>query len=142
MSTQISGDTGVSKVQDGIVTSNSIADGTILLQDLETVLRSLQIKAKVVFNGLGTVGQNQTIISSYNVASVFKNANGDYTITFTTALADATYSAQITALNDQSSCPVCSADNATPPSTTVLRVSIVNDVGTRISSARVSVIVQ
>lgn len=48
-------------------------------------------RAWVRFAGNGTVSTNQTIQASGNVASVFKNATGDYTITFTTAMADANY---------------------------------------------------
>lgn len=52
---------------------------------------SYSARAWVNFNGTGTIGTNQTIRASGNVASVYKNAVGDYTITFTTAMADANY---------------------------------------------------
>jgi hypothetical protein len=45
----------------------------------------------VRFNGTGTNGTNMTIIGSSNITSVYKNATGDYTVTITTALADANY---------------------------------------------------
>lgn len=48
-------------------------------------------RAWVNFDGSGTIGTNQTIRSSGNVASVFKTASGSYTITFTTAMPDANY---------------------------------------------------
>lgn len=51
-------------------------------------------KAWVNFNG--TTASPSTIRSSYNVSSVTKNGTGDYTVNFTTALADANYSAVIT----------------------------------------------
>jgi hypothetical protein len=44
--------------------------------------------AWVNFNGVTTT----SIRSSYNVSSVTRNAQGDYTINFTTALTDANYS--------------------------------------------------
>jgi hypothetical protein len=47
-------------------------------------------KAWVNFNGTGTVA----IRASFNVSSITDNATGDYTINFTTALADTNYSAQ------------------------------------------------
>ena len=47
-------------------------------------------KAWVNFNGTGTVA----IRSSYNVSSITDNGTGDYTVNFTTALADANYSLQ------------------------------------------------
>lgn len=48
-------------------------------------------RAWVKFTGNGTNGTNQTILASGNVASVYKNTTGDYTITFTTAMPDANY---------------------------------------------------
>lgn len=44
-------------------------------------------KAWVNFSGVTTT----TINSSFNVSSVTRNATGDYTINFTTAMADANY---------------------------------------------------
>ena len=46
-------------------------------------------KSWVDFNGTGTVA----IRSSFNVSSVVRNATGDYTVTFTTAMPDANYAA-------------------------------------------------
>lgn len=48
-------------------------------------------RAWVNFNGTGTTATNQTIRGSGNVATVYKNGTGDYTVTFTTAMADANY---------------------------------------------------
>lgn len=45
-------------------------------------------RAWVNFNGTGTVA----IRASFNVSSITDNGTGDYTINFTTALADANYS--------------------------------------------------
>lgn len=45
-------------------------------------------KAWVNFNGTGTVAIRQ----SFNVSSITDNGTGDYTVNFTTALADANYS--------------------------------------------------
>jgi len=59
---------------------------------------SYSARAWVNFDGTGTVGTNQTIRASANVASVFKNATGDYTITFTTALPDENYTFSGTAM--------------------------------------------
>lgn len=44
-------------------------------------------KAWVNFNGTGTVA----IRASFNVSSITDNAAGDYTVNFTTAMADANY---------------------------------------------------
>jgi len=43
--------------------------------------------------GASTNGANVKILASGNVTSVLKNAVGDYTVNFTTALADANFSA-------------------------------------------------
>lgn len=47
------------------------------------------VKAWVDFNGQGTVA----IRASYNVSSITDNGVGDYTVNFSTALADANYAA-------------------------------------------------
>jgi len=49
-------------------------------------------KAWVNFNGTGTVA----IRASYNVSSITDNGTGNYTVNFTSALADANYSAVVT----------------------------------------------
>jgi len=46
-------------------------------------------RAWVNFNGTGTVA----IRASFNVSSITDNGTGDYTVNFTTAMADANYSA-------------------------------------------------
>ena len=52
------------------------------------------VRAWVNFDGSGTSGTNQTIRGSGNIASVYKNGTGDYTITFTSAMPDANYCIQ------------------------------------------------
>jgi hypothetical protein len=52
-------------------------------------IASGRAKAWVNFNGTGTVA----IRASYNVSSITDNGTGDYTVNFTSALADANYSA-------------------------------------------------
>jgi len=49
------------------------------------------VKAWVNFNGTGTVA----IRASFNVSSITDNGTGDYTVNFTTALADANYAPNI-----------------------------------------------
>lgn len=48
-------------------------------------------RAWVNFDGTGTIGASQTIRGSGNVTSVTKNATGEYTVNFTTAMQDANY---------------------------------------------------
>ena len=56
------------------------------------VQRGTLCRAWVNFDGTGTVA----IRASFNVSSITDNGTGDYTVNFTTALADANYSAVIT----------------------------------------------
>lgn len=57
-------------------------------------------RAWVNFNGTGTTGTNQTIRGQGNVASVYKNGTGDYTITFTTSMPDSNYAMVGTTLTE------------------------------------------
>ena len=50
------------------------------------------VKAWVNFNGTGTVA----IRASFNVSSITDNGTGDYTVNFTTALADANFAPLVT----------------------------------------------
>lgn len=77
-------------------------------------------RAWVNFNGTGTVSTNQTIRGSGNVASVFKNATGDYTITFTTAMPTANYAAQISVDNSS----VLTATSAITYATASVRIAL------------------
>jgi hypothetical protein len=60
--------------------------------------------------GASTNGANVKIRASGNVSSVLKNATGDYTVNFTTAMPDASYSVSMTHQFDQT-------DTATPAAT-------------------------
>jgi len=79
--------------------------------------------AWVNFNGTGTVA----IRSSYNVSSITDNGTGDYTVNFTTALADANYAMAGSIRNTQTyaqiqvGAPVIA--QSTAPTTTALRVT-------------------
>ena len=68
-----------------------LVNGSVTAAKLGTTEQKQIAKAWVNFNGTGTIGQAQTIRSSYNVSSVTKNAVGDYTVNFATAMADANY---------------------------------------------------
>jgi hypothetical protein len=75
-------------------------------------------KAWVAYNGI-----TQTILSSFNVSSVTYNAVGDYTVNFTTAMANANYGVSGTAGYSTTglSC-VCVQSSSYPPTTSALRV--------------------
>lgn len=64
--------------------------------------------------GASTNGANVLIRASGNVASVLKNATGDYTITFTTSMPDASYAitASCSPLNNPTVCRVVMAKSA------------------------------
>jgi hypothetical protein len=87
-------------------------------------------RAWVNFNGTGTVA----IRASGNVSSITDNGTGDYTVNFTTAMADANYSAVgSTSYIGTSAYPAAIAFNnnnsnaaSVPPTTTALRVSTRN----------------
>jgi hypothetical protein len=73
----------------------------------------------VNFNGTGTVA----IRASFNVTSITDNGTGDYTVNFTTALADANYSAQVWAATSGSTgFFVGTQASATVPTSSALRI--------------------
>ena len=93
-------------------------------------------RAWVNFDGTGTIGANQTIRASGNVASVFKNGTGDFTVTFSTAMSDANYAINLGTDNSQTSVPVSFVDIATTQTASVFRIGFVNNAGTRVDNAR------
>ena len=82
-------------------------------------------KAWVNFNGTGTVA----IRASFNVTSITDNATGNYTVNFTTALADANYTALLSSVGGSTNemsrivgIRGVTATGATTKTTTQLRV--------------------
>ena len=53
------------------------------------------------FSGVGSNGTYMTVYGSGNIASVYKNGIGDYTITFTTAMPNNTYGISVVQQADQ-----------------------------------------
>lgn len=88
MSTTISGDSGVDKVQSGAVISDTSIKGALNATGTAPIYAC---RAWVNFNGTGTVA----IRASGNVSSVTDNGVGDYTVNFTTAMPDADYATSI-----------------------------------------------
>jgi hypothetical protein len=68
------------------VTVQTISNGTVSTSSANVIQGSA--KAWVNFNGTGT----PAIRASYNVSSITDNGTGDYTINFTNAFADTSYS--------------------------------------------------
>ena len=86
---------GTTELDNTSVTTAKVADANITAAKLSGGQSGsapvFGARSWVNFDGTGTVGANQTIIGSGNVASVYKNSTGNYTITFTTALPNANY---------------------------------------------------
>ncbi len=76
-------------------------------------------RAWVNFNGTGTVA----IRASYNVSSITDNGTGDYTVNFTTALADANYSATFgSAIESANVAGAACINDASVPTASALRI--------------------
>lgn len=58
-----------------------------------SVAPAYSCRAWVNFDGTGAASANQTINSSGNISTVFKNSTADYTINFSSALVDTNYAA-------------------------------------------------
>lgn len=82
--------TGISAggLPDDCITTAEIAANAVTYAKIGTTEQGQLCKAWVNFNGTGTVA----IRASYNVSSITDNGTGDYTVNFTTAMADANYS--------------------------------------------------
>jgi hypothetical protein len=125
------------------VTSAKIASGAIVNADVnasaaiaDSKLTGTTCKAFVNFNGTGTVA----IRASYNVSSITDNGTGDYTVNFTTALADANYCITGT-MGDYiptNTARSVSVSTATAPSTSAVRIVNIGT-GSAEDQARVSV---
>jgi hypothetical protein len=89
-------------------------------------------RAWVNFNGTGTVA----IRASGNVSSITDNGTGDYTVNFTTAMADVNYSVNISGNVDATGNYGYSfaAPYATSPTTSAIRLTISNP-STRVDAA-------
>jgi hypothetical protein len=74
----------------GTLVITTLSDGTNSTSSTNCIQGSA--KAWVCYNGAAG-----TIKGSYNVGSVTKNGTGNYTLNFTTALADANYSSVLSA---------------------------------------------
>lgn len=74
---------------DDCITTAEIAAAAVTTAKLGSSEASGLAKAWVNFNGTGTVA----IRASFNVSSITDNGTGLYTVNFTTAMADANYSA-------------------------------------------------
>ena len=76
-------------------------------------------RAWVNFNGTGTVA----IRASGNVSSITDNGTGDYTVNFTTALADANYCTNVSGIEGGSNGTVSKIASAAPYTSSAVRVT-------------------
>jgi hypothetical protein len=120
-------------IVDGTIVEADIADAAITAPKLNGAQTGTApiygIRAWVAFdanrNAAGTADTTNTtryLISSGNVTSVTKTANGRYTVLLTTALADANYAYFATAQADASNAPLVYRQNGGTKSTTQFQV--------------------
>ena len=108
------------------------ADGTVISSDASanlqfnsgygSVATAYGCRAWVNFNGTGTVA----IRASGNVSSITDNGTGDYTVNFTTALADANYVVTGTAVISTASAALFFNPITSAPTTSASRVVTTN----------------
>ena len=103
------------------VGATQITNGSVTAAKLGTTEQKQIAKAWVNFNGTTSPG---TIRSSFNVSSVTKNGTGDYSVNFTSSLADANYSASFFA--NATSFPDFACSSIINTSTTSARLLIGN----------------
>jgi len=97
--------------------SNSIAGTFQFNSGYGSVATAYGCRAWVNFNGTGTVA----IRASGNVSSITDNGTGDYTVNFTTALADANYA--LVSTSGTGGRILSAKDTGTyPPTTTTIRL--------------------
>lgn len=94
-------------------------------------------KAWVNFNGTGTVA----IRASYNVSSITDNGTGNYTVTFTTAMADTNYCVAGSAddINSSTVGTYFVPHNGTAPTTTAVRIRMLNSTPSYVDRESVNV---
>lgn len=82
-------------IANSAVTTAKIADANVTAAKLDGAQSGSApiygVRAWVSFDGTGSIGSNMTILAGGNVASVYKNYTGDYTITFSTGMPSANY---------------------------------------------------
>jgi hypothetical protein len=131
--------TGISTggLPDGCIATDDLANNAVTAGKMGTTEQSRLCAAFVNFNGTGTVA----IRASYNVSSITDNGVGDYTVNFTTALADANYSAQLT--GDSSGARGNTygrlKDTFTAPTASAMRIQYADDQNTAIDPTYASV---
>ena len=101
-----------------------------------TLTKQSAAKAWVNFDGTGTIAERD----SFNVTSLTDNGTGDYTITFTTAMANTTY-ALSGATGDNGVDAGFRSYGSFPPTASAVRVASTAHTGTLTDSSAVTMIV-
>ena len=117
-----------------------LVNGSVIAAKLGTTERNQIAKAWVNFDGTTSPG---TIRSSYNVSSVTMNSTGDYTVNFTSALANTKYSANVTCGGTSGIASGCRlSDDSTPRTTSLFRIvsfNVANVTATNFPQVNISV---
>jgi hypothetical protein len=109
----------ISKIETDSLASGLVAPTATALTTASGSAPSYSARAWVNFNGTGTVA----IRASGNVSSITDNGTGDYTVNFTTALADANYSFNVSViLTNLNYARVAGLKNGTTPTTSQFRL--------------------
>ena len=116
------------------VTADKLASNSVTTAKLGSAEQSGLCKAWVNFDGTkdttgatSTANTNRLIRASNNVTSVLRNGTGDYTVTFTTAMADANYSATFgSAVEGASVGGFACINDASIPTASALRIRSVS----------------
>jgi hypothetical protein len=108
----------------GTLVITTLSDGTNSTSATNPIMGSA--KAWVNFNGTGTVA----IRASYNVSSITDNGTGDYTINFTNAFADTSYSVVCTGATAASDLRGAFPNFTTAPATSSCQIVTMNTTGT------------
>ena len=126
--------TGISTggLPDGCIATDDLANNAVTTAKLGSGEASGLCKAWVNFNGTGVVA----IRASYNVSSITDNGVGDYTVNFTTAMADANYAVLI---QGQSSAAIGISDYTTARTVSAHRLGMVDVNGSFGDNATVQV---
>lgn len=134
----------VNKIGTGAVSTAKIAAAAVTADKLSGAQSGsapvFGARAWVVFDGTGTTGTNQTIIANGNIASVYKNATGDYTVTFTTALPDAHYATAITPVAMSGLNRYGYTSDTTAPTSSAYRFVVIQGGSGLADSSRISVV--
>ena len=129
--------TGISTggLPDGCIATDDLANNAVTTAKLGSGEASGLCKAWVNFNGTGVIA----IRASYNVSSITDNGVGDYTVNFTTALADANYAAHATSKSDGSSTGFIAIGKNAAQTTTAFSVITLDSTATQRDTSQVSV---